>query len=163
MIMKKGKQIRARGCIKDSRRPWVVHRVTKKGVVTSLRFPTEKEREQNKEREKRRREISRRIYSGLRVYGNYKLPRHADNNDLLKALCGEAGWCVEEDGTLYRKSAPAKTAAADMGMLSQVSSIIPGVTLEEQSHYNRSHVSIEESAREDGVNLTLSLSLPGYN
>ncbi|KAL9247041.1 hypothetical protein vseg_020512 [Gypsophila vaccaria] len=173
MIMKKGKHVRSRGCIKNSRRPWVVHRVTKKGVVTSLRFPSEKEREQNKEREKRRRGISRRIYSGLRAHGNYRLPKHADNNDLLKALCDEAGWHVEEDGTLFRKDAVVKTAGANTGMLSQVSSIIPRVALDEQSHCNGSHVSVQGSAREDGiklrsagegsVNLTLSLSLPGYN
>ncbi|KAJ4821845.1 hypothetical protein Tsubulata_046385 [Turnera subulata] len=31
------------------------------------------------------------------------LPKHSDSNDLLKALCEEAGWHVEEDGTIYRK------------------------------------------------------------
>ncbi|KAL2473705.1 BES1/BZR1-like protein 4 [Forsythia ovata] len=37
------------------------------------------------------------------MYGNYKLPKHCDNNEVLKALCNEAGWIVEEDGTTYRK------------------------------------------------------------
>ena len=37
------------------------------------------------------------------MYGNYKLPKHCDNNEVLKALCKEAGWTVEEDGTTYRK------------------------------------------------------------
>lgn len=37
------------------------------------------------------------------MYGNYKLPKHCDNNEVLKALCNEAGWTVEEDGTTYRK------------------------------------------------------------
>lgn len=37
------------------------------------------------------------------MYGNYKLPKHCDNNEVLKALCKEAGWIVEEDGTTYRK------------------------------------------------------------
>jgi hypothetical protein len=39
----------------------------------------------------------------LRMYGNYKLPKHCDNNEVLKALCNEAGWTVEPDGTTYRK------------------------------------------------------------
>ena len=37
------------------------------------------------------------------MYGNFKLPKHCDNNEVLKALCNEAGWVVEEDGTTYRK------------------------------------------------------------
>ncbi|KAL9674100.1 hypothetical protein QQ045_030370 [Rhodiola kirilowii] len=37
------------------------------------------------------------------MYGNYKLPKHCNNNELLKALCDEAGWTVEPDGTTYRK------------------------------------------------------------
>ncbi|KAM0886886.1 hypothetical protein ACQ4PT_029411 [Festuca glaucescens] len=35
--------------------------------------------------------------------GNYKLPKHCDNNEVLKELCREAGWVVEDDGTTYRK------------------------------------------------------------
>ena len=66
-------------------------------------MPTWKERENNKRRERRRRAIAAKIYSGLRMYGNYKLPKHCDNNEVLKALCNEAGWTVEEDGTTYRK------------------------------------------------------------
>ncbi|XP_058069113.1 BES1/BZR1 homolog protein 2 [Magnolia sinica] len=67
------------------------------------RLPTWKERENNKRRERRRRAIAAKIYSGLRAQGNYKLPKHCDNNEVLKALCVEAGWTVEEDGTTYRK------------------------------------------------------------
>ncbi|KAJ4874471.1 BES1/BZR1-like protein 4 [Raphanus sativus] len=37
------------------------------------------------------------------MYGNYELPKHCDNNEVLKALCNEAGWIVEQDGTTYRK------------------------------------------------------------
>ncbi|RXH79527.1 hypothetical protein DVH24_040674 [Malus domestica] len=66
-------------------------------------MPTWKERENNKKRERRRRAIAAKIYSGLRMYGNYKLPKHCDNNEVLKALCNEAGWTVEEDGTTYRE------------------------------------------------------------
>ncbi|XP_038705913.1 BES1/BZR1 homolog protein 2-like [Tripterygium wilfordii] len=70
---------------------------------SSGRMPTWKERENNKRRERRRRAIAAKIYSGLRAQGNYKLPKHCDNNEVLKALCSEAGWIVEEDGTTYRK------------------------------------------------------------
>ncbi|KAJ0971463.1 hypothetical protein J5N97_019422 [Dioscorea zingiberensis] len=66
-------------------------------------MPTWKERENNKRRERRRRAIAAKIYAGLRMYGNYKLPKHCDNNEVLKAVCAEAGWTVEEDGTTYRK------------------------------------------------------------
>lgn len=70
---------------------------------SSGRLPTWKERENNKRRERRRRAIAAKIYTGLRAQGNYKLPKHCDNNEVLKALCSEAGWVVEEDGTTYRK------------------------------------------------------------
>ena len=73
------------------------------GGGSSGRLPTWKERENNKKRERRRRAIAAKIYSGLRAQGNYKLPKHCDNNEVLKALCSEAGWTVEEDGTTYRK------------------------------------------------------------
>lgn len=67
------------------------------------RLPTWKERENNKKRERRRRAIAAKIFAGLRMYGNFKLPKHCDNNEVLKALCNEAGWTVEPDGTTYRK------------------------------------------------------------
>ncbi|CAM8908866.1 unnamed protein product [Rhodiola kirilowii] len=72
-------------------------------MTTGTRLPTWRERENNKRRERRRRAIAAKIYAGLRMYGNYKLPKHCDNNEVLKALCNEAGWIVEEDGTTYRK------------------------------------------------------------
>ncbi|CAN1283465.1 BES1/BZR1 homolog protein 4 [Linum perenne] len=72
-------------------------------MTSGTRMPTWKERENNKRRERRRRAIAAKIYTGLRMYGNYKLPKHCDNNEVLKALCQEAGWIVEEDGTTYRK------------------------------------------------------------
>ncbi len=37
-------------------------------------MPTWRERENNKRRERRRRAIAAKIFSGLRAYGNYKLP-----------------------------------------------------------------------------------------
>ncbi|KAG6382863.1 hypothetical protein SASPL_157422 [Salvia splendens] len=72
-------------------------------MTSGTRLPTWKERENNKRRERRRRAIAAKIFSGLRMYGNYKLPKHCDNNEVLKALCNEAGWVVEEDGTTYRQ------------------------------------------------------------
>lgn len=73
------------------------------GGSSSGRLPTWKERENNKRRERRRRAIAAKIFAGLRAQGNYKLPKHCDNNEVLKALCSEAGWIVEDDGTTYRK------------------------------------------------------------
>ncbi|KAJ3695130.1 hypothetical protein LUZ60_000507 [Juncus effusus] len=72
-------------------------------MSSTARAPTWRERENNKRRERRRRAIAAKIYAGLRLYGNYKLPKHCDSNEVLKALCEEAGWVVEEDGTTYRK------------------------------------------------------------
>ncbi|KAF9598182.1 hypothetical protein IFM89_025799 [Coptis chinensis] len=93
-----------RGCIKTSKSPWVVHRIRKDGsIATSYRHPSHKEREKNKQRERHRRAVAANIYASLRERGNYDLPKHADNNDVLKALCEEAGWHVEEDGTIHKK------------------------------------------------------------
>ncbi|PSS05937.1 BES1/BZR1 protein [Actinidia chinensis var. chinensis] len=72
-------------------------------MTSGTRLPSWKERENNKRRERRRRAIAAKIFGGLRMYGNYKLPKHCDNNEVLKALCDEAGWTVEPDGTTYRK------------------------------------------------------------
>ncbi|KAE8667813.1 Protein BZR1-like protein 4 [Hibiscus syriacus] len=72
-------------------------------MTSGTRMPTWKERDNNKRRERRRRAIAAKIFAGLRMYGNYKLPKHCDNNEVLKALCNEAGWTVEPDGTAYRK------------------------------------------------------------
>eukprot|EP00249_Psilotum_nudum_P018054 c26618_g1_i1 orf=643-1881(+) len=72
-------------------------------MTSGTRAPTTKERENNKKRERRRRAIAARIFSGLRQFGNYKLPKHCDNNEVLKALCKEAGWIVEDDGTTYKR------------------------------------------------------------
>ena len=72
-------------------------------MTSGARLPTWKERENNKRRERRRRAIAAKIFSGLRMYGNFKLPKHCDNNEVLKALCNDAGWSVEPDGTTYRK------------------------------------------------------------
>ncbi|URD94684.1 BES1 BZR1 [Musa troglodytarum] len=72
-------------------------------MTSGARMPTWRERENNRRRERRRRAVAAKIYAGLRMYGNYRLPKHCDNNEVLKALCDEAGWSVEPDGTTYRK------------------------------------------------------------
>ncbi|XWS18550.1 hypothetical protein CRYUN_Cryun32bG0054900 [Craigia yunnanensis] len=72
-------------------------------MTSATKLPSWKERENNKRRERRRRAIAAKIFAGLRMYGNYKLPKHCDNNEVLKGLCNEAGWTVEDDGTTYRK------------------------------------------------------------
>ncbi|CAN4105282.1 unnamed protein product [Withania somnifera] len=73
------------------------------GGGSGRRKPSWRERENNRRRERRRRAVAAKIYTGLRAQGNYKLPKHCDNNEVLKALCTEAGWIVEPDGTTYRK------------------------------------------------------------
>ncbi|KAG0472141.1 hypothetical protein HPP92_016687 [Vanilla planifolia] len=93
-----------RGCIRTTRGSWRVQRVKKNGeVFTSWRRPSKEERLKNKLRERRRREVTSRIFAGLRQQGNYLLPKHPDKNDVLKALCEEAGYLVDEDGNLCRK------------------------------------------------------------
>ncbi|KAK7283343.1 hypothetical protein RIF29_12790 [Crotalaria pallida] len=78
------------------------------------RKPSWRERENNRRRERRRRAIAAKIYSGLRAQGNYNLPKHCDNNEVLKALCAEAGWTVEPDGTTYRKGFKPPAGAGDV-------------------------------------------------
>ncbi|GKE92490.1 BZR1 homolog 2-like protein [Tanacetum coccineum] len=94
-----------KGCIKSEKGPWVIHRTTKDGrVITRHRFPSDQERLKNRERERNRRVVARNIFSGLRAFGNYRLHKNADTIDLLKALCYEAGWHVEQDGTIHKKA-----------------------------------------------------------
>uniref|UniRef100_A0A5B6Z5L8 Protein BZR1 homolog n=2 Tax=Davidia involucrata TaxID=16924 RepID=A0A5B6Z5L8_DAVIN len=97
---------------------------------SSGRLPTWKERENNKRRERRRRAIAAKIYSGLRAQGNFRLPKHCDNNEVLKALCAEAGWVVEEDGTTYRKGCkpPPTEIAGTPTNMSACSSLQPSPT-----------------------------------
>ncbi|XP_022852449.1 protein BRASSINAZOLE-RESISTANT 1-like [Olea europaea var. sylvestris] len=80
------------------------------------RKPSWRERENNRRRERRRRAIAAKIYTGLRAQGDYNLPKHCDNNEVLKALCTEAGWIVEPDGTTHRKGC--KPPRRDVGSIS---------------------------------------------
>ncbi|CAM0879930.1 unnamed protein product [Alopecurus aequalis] len=92
-----------RGCIRSTRGPWTVRRQGRGGAVTtSLRHPTPRERENNRQRERRRRQVATRIYAGLRANAGYALPKHADQNDVLRALCAEAGYLVDDDGNVTR-------------------------------------------------------------
>lgn len=156
-----------KGCIKTTKGPWLVHKKAKDGVmVTKYRFPSEKERQHNKQRERRRREITKKIFAGLKKHGNYKLPKHADSNDLLKALCEECGWHVEEDGTIYRK---VNHLQQQQKFISNIQNLI---CIESDEDYcicdcyngmdskNGMVSSIKESQEGYGINLTLSLSTP---
>ncbi|CAO2185893.1 unnamed protein product [Urochloa humidicola] len=92
-----------RGCIRSTQGPWTVRRRGRGGgLTTSLRHPTPRERENNRQRERRRRQVAARIYAGLRAHAGYTLPKHADQNDVLRALCAEAGYLVDEEGNVTR-------------------------------------------------------------
>ncbi|XP_076954741.1 protein BRASSINAZOLE-RESISTANT 2-like [Bidens hawaiensis] len=82
------------------------------------RKPSWRERENNRRRERRRRAIAANIYNGLRAQGNYDLPKHCDNNEVLKALCREAGWVVLPDGTTFRKGSKPPLPSIDMRNIS---------------------------------------------
>ncbi|KAL2484896.1 Protein BRASSINAZOLE-RESISTANT 1 [Abeliophyllum distichum] len=141
-----------RGCIKSSKGPWLVRRATKDGgVMTKYRYPSERERQNNKQRERRRRSVARKIFAGIRDHGNYHLPKHADTNDLLKALCKEAGWHVEEDGTIYRKD-----PALEMPSLINIDSC--QVSSYEDQEYCKCVDGIESKVGEDH-DITLKLSI----
>jgi hypothetical protein len=92
-----------KGCIRSTQGPWTVRRRGRGGgLTTSLRHPTPRERENNRQRERRRRQVAARIYAGLRAHAGYALPKHADQNDVLRALCAEAGYHVDDDGNVTR-------------------------------------------------------------
>ncbi|KAK0584527.1 hypothetical protein LWI29_014598 [Acer saccharum] len=177
MVVEKKKDVSS-GCIKITKGPWIVHRTTKDGGVASrYRFPSERERLNNKLRERKRRAVAKKIFAGLRDHGNYKLPVQADNNDLLKALCEEAGWHVDDDGTINRK----QNSMPEMPNL--ISNESSQVSIEDQSGsgdedycncnnhmgaeeyggvYASKIVSSTEKTQEgyEDINLSLSLSLP---
>ncbi|KAL9248455.1 BRASSINAZOLE-RESISTANT 1-like protein [Drosera capensis] len=92
------------------------------------RKPSWRERENNRRRERRRRAIAAKIFTGLRAQGNYNLPKYCDNNEVLKALCNEAGWVVEPDGTTYRKGCkppPMELLGVAFNNMSACSSQVP--------------------------------------
>ncbi|CAM6079197.1 unnamed protein product [Sphagnum tenellum] len=104
-------------------------------MTSGTRLPTWKERENNKRRERRRRAIAAKIFAGLRTYGNYKLPKHCDNNEVLKALCAEAGWIVDEDGSTYRKGTKPPAAAAAAALDHHQMEVSPSPSVSPASSY----------------------------
>ncbi|KAJ7950041.1 beta-amylase 8-like [Quillaja saponaria] len=108
-MVDKGKKNAMKGCIKATKGCWIVHRTTKHGgIFTKYRFPSERERQNNKCRERNRRAITKKIFAGLKEHGNYQLRKTADKTDLLKCLCNEAGWNVDDDGTIRGKKISSK-------------------------------------------------------
>nr|KAJ0193221.1 hypothetical protein LSAT_V11C800429920 [Lactuca sativa] len=137
-----------KGCIKSGKGPWVVQRTTKDGrVITRYRFPSDRERLKNRERERNRRNVARKIFSGLRTFGNYQLSKNADTIDLLKAVCEEAGWHVEEDGTIYKKN----VLHDDDGGYCTCD--------EKMDTYMESRSKMHPQKDHDDINVTLSLTL----
>ncbi|KAK9066689.1 hypothetical protein SSX86_014012 [Deinandra increscens subsp. villosa] len=91
---------------------------TAAGEGGGRRKPSWREKENNRRRERRRRAIAANIYNGLRAQGNYDLPKHCDNNEVLKALCKEAGWVVLPDGTTFRKGSRPPLPSIETGLTS---------------------------------------------
>ncbi|KAG8385390.1 hypothetical protein BUALT_Bualt03G0038100 [Buddleja alternifolia] len=75
-------------------------------MTSGSRLPTWKERENNKRRERRRRAIAAKIFAGLRMYGNFKLPKHCDNNEGCKPVqrMDIMGSAVVSPSTSYQPS-----------------------------------------------------------
>ncbi|KAL6848082.1 hypothetical protein ACP4OV_022210 [Aristida adscensionis] len=143
-----------RGCIRSTQGPWTVRRRGRGGgVTTSLRHPTPRERENNRQRERRRRQVAARIYAGLRAHAGYALPKHADQNDVLRALCAEAGYLVDDDGAVTRLHQRAldggagPSCSSDHQKPSSYSGTAEAVTLQQQEQ------------REEEVKLSLELTL----
>ncbi|KAG5121678.1 hypothetical protein JHK84_040018 [Glycine max] len=121
----KRKQISFTSFAFDGRRGVETNKLRFAGTMTGGgsmgRLPTWKERENNKRRERRQRAIAAKIYTGLRAQGNYKLLKHCDNNEVVKALCAEVGWIVEEDGTTYQKGCKRPSASEIEGTTTNIS------------------------------------------
>ncbi|MQM19744.1 hypothetical protein Taro_052755 [Colocasia esculenta] len=162
-----------RGCIKTSRGPWVVRRMGRDGRErTSLRRPSDQERRKNQQRERRRRMVAGRIFECLRAQAGFSLPKHSDQNDVLKALCEQAGWHVEEDGTIYRKRCLANvpptpnSTVVEQPQPAHLSSQGPRVeaAVMDSGSYGRPTTNTGPEAAEEeggcGISLELSLAPP---
>ncbi|TVU21565.1 hypothetical protein EJB05_31211, partial [Eragrostis curvula] len=148
-----------RGCIRSTQGPWTVRRRGRGGgVTTSLRHPTPRERENNRQRERRRRQVAARIYAGLRAQAGYVLPKHADQNDVLRALCAEAGYHVDDEGTVTRLHQPsggaggASCSSDQQKPSSHSGTTEAGTTLHQQEHD-------QQQQGEEEANLSLELTL----
>ncbi|RZB68708.1 Protein argonaute 4 isoform B [Glycine soja] len=128
----KRKQISFTSFAFDGRRGVETNKLRFAGTMTGGgsmgRLPTWKERENNKRRERRQRAIAAKIYTGLRAQGNYKLLKHCDNNEVVKALCAEVGWIVEEDGTTYQKGCKRPSASEIEGTTTNISCLLSFVS-----------------------------------
>uniref|UniRef100_A0A0E0BXZ6 Protein BZR1 homolog n=1 Tax=Oryza meridionalis TaxID=40149 RepID=A0A0E0BXZ6_9ORYZ len=150
-----------RGCIRSTRGPWTVRRRGRGGgVTTSLRHPTARERENNRQRERRRRQVATRIYAGLRAGAGYALPKHADQNDVLRALCAEAGYLVDDDGNVSRRHDEVsyhRLACADAGGCGGGSSDQVQL-VSSYSGATEAAVAIQHQEQEQEISLELTLS-----
>ncbi|KAL5228527.1 hypothetical protein ABZP36_016792 [Zizania latifolia] len=136
-----------RGCIRSTRGPWTVRRRGRGGAVTtSLRHPTPWERENNRQRERRRRQVATRIYAGLRANAGYTLPKHADQNDVLRALCAEAGYHVDDDGNVSRRHERLGGGSSDQLQVSSYSAATEAA------------VAVQHQEQEQEISLDLTLS-----
>ncbi|KAF0920423.1 hypothetical protein E2562_034870 [Oryza meyeriana var. granulata] len=139
-----------KGCIRSTRGPWTVRRRGRGGAVTtSLRHPTPRERENNRQRERRRRQVATRIYAGLRANAGYTLPKHADQNDVLRALCAEAGYHVDDGGNVSRRHERLGGGGGGSSDQLQVSSY---------SGATEAAVAIQHREQEQEISLELTLS-----
>ncbi|CAD6233039.1 unnamed protein product [Miscanthus lutarioriparius] len=146
-----------KGCIRSTQGPWTVRRRGRGGrLTTSLRHPTPRERENNRQREWRRRQVAARIYAGLRANAGYALPKHADQNDVLRSLCAEAGYHVDDDGNVKRHQgvddgAAGPSCSSDHQKSPSISGTTEAATLlllQQQQHQ-----------REEAVEMSLELTL----
>ncbi|KAL6627324.1 hypothetical protein ACP70R_031050 [Stipagrostis hirtigluma subsp. patula] len=152
-----------RGCIRSTQGPWTVRRRgSGGGVTTSLRHPTPRERENNRQRERRRRQVAARIYAGLRAHAGYTLPKHADQNDVLRALCAEAGYHVDDEGTVTRlqplDGAAGPSCSSDHQKPCSYSGTTEAATLHHHHHHHH-HQQQQEEQREEEAKLSLELTL----
>uniref|UniRef100_A0A804MZ38 Protein BZR1 homolog n=2 Tax=Zea mays TaxID=4577 RepID=A0A804MZ38_MAIZE len=148
-----------KGCIRSTQGPWTVRRRGRGGgLTTSLRHPTPRERENNRQRERRRRQVAARIYAGLRARAGYALPKHADQNDVLRALCAEAGYHVDDEGNVTRHQgvgdgAAGPSCSSDHQKPSSISGTVEAATLQQEQEQQH------QGQREEGVNMSLELTL----
>ncbi|MCO5556136.1 hypothetical protein L7F22_009680 [Adiantum nelumboides] len=156
-----------RGCIKATSGPWIVRRPNAGktgGAAAVLRLPSARERENNKRRERKRRAVAAKIFAGLRAHGNYCLPKHADHNEVLKALCNEAGWQVEDDGTIYRKQQQ-PSAAMELEVISPSSSCTDHTSSASKDKFCSDDVVVDQSLFRNGrscSNATPPAAIPHY-
>ncbi|KAG0536281.1 hypothetical protein BDA96_03G049900 [Sorghum bicolor] len=158
-----------KGCIRSTQGPWTVRRRGRGGgLTTSLRHPTPRERENNRQRERRRRQVAARIYAGLRAHAGYALPKHADQNDVLRALCAEAGYHVDDDGNVTRHQgvddgAAGPSCSSDHQKSPSVSGTTEAATQQQQQQLLQQQEQLlqqqQQQQQEEEVKMSLELTL----